>query len=180
VLTVFTLAPDLVFGSVSRTGEAEEVTSGNGRALIWSVVLERIWEQPLFGYGYGSATFILPQDPRLFSVAAHTHNLYFEVLFSGGAIALFLFVAALLVTFYEGIRNDRFGPLLVLSFFLLRGIFEPAPFGGVPTYAGYVFFIMIAFVAVRSRQGIERTGMRVSANAQELLELCQRNLRQAQ
>jgi len=179
VLTVLTLAPDLVFGSVSRTGEADEVTSGNGRALIWSVVLERIGQQPLFGYGYGSATFILPQDPRLFSVAAHTHNLYLEVLFSGGALALLLFLAALVVTFYDGIRNHCFEPLLILSFFLLRGIFEPAPFGGVPTYAGYVFFMMVAFVAARSIRGSERASAQVSAGAQSLLDLCQRNLRQA-
>lgn len=179
VLTVLVLAPDLVFGSVSRTGEADEVTSGNGRALIWSVVLELIGQQPLFGYGYGSATFILPADPRLFSVAAHTHNLYLEILFSGGLVALGLFITALAVTFYDGIRNHCFGPVLILSFFLLRGIFEPAPFGGAPTYAGYVFFTMIAFVAAKSTRGHERASARTGREARSLLELCQRNLRRA-
>jgi O-antigen ligase len=178
-LTVLVLAPDLVFGSVSRTGEAGEVTSGNGRALIWSVVLELIGQQPLFGHGYGSATFILPQDSRLFSVAAHTHNLYLEILFSGGVVALSLFIVALAVTFYDGLRNHCFGPLLIISFFLLRGIFEPAPFGGAPTYAGYVFFIMVAFVAARSVRGRERGHARLSANAKNMLDLCQSNLHQA-
>jgi len=142
-------------------------------------VLELIGQQPLFGYGYGSATFILPQDPRLFSVAAHTHNLYLEVLFSGGVIALSLFIAALAVTFYDGLRNHCFGPLLIISFFLLRGIFEPAPFGGAPTYAGYVFFIMVAFVAARSARGRERGHARLSSSAKSMLDLCQRNLRQS-
>jgi len=179
ILTVLVLAPDLVLGSVSRTGEAGEVTSANGRALIWSVVTEMIQQQPLFGYGYGSATFILPADPRLFNVAAHTHNLYLEVLFSGGIVALLLFIAALVVTFYDGIRNSCFEPLLIVAFFLLRGLFEPAPFGGAPTYAGYVFFIMVAIVAKRSMSGTARAGRQIHEGAAQRLEWCQQNLRQA-
>lgn len=177
LVTLLALAPDLILGAVSRTGDAGEVTSGNGRTMIWSVVLEMIGQQPLFGYGYGSATFILPEDPRLFSVAAHTHNLYLEILFSGGVVAMALFVAAIALTFYEGIRTHCFAPLLLIFFFLLRGIFEPAPFGGAPTYAAYVFFIMVAFVAARSMR-TQEAGERLSHDAQSLLALCRRNLRQ--
>lgn len=171
-LTVLITAPDLVLDSLSRTGESDEVTSGNGRSLIWSVVTELIRQKPIFGHGYASATFILPQDPRLFSVAAHTHNLYLEVLFSGGIMSFSLFLLALVVTAYYGIRNRAFEPLLILVFFLIRGLTEPAPFGSTPTFAGYAFFISLAFIAARTQTRIAIARGKLNWDANRMLDHC--------
>ena len=177
VLAVLTTAPDLVLDTLSRTGDGDEITSGNGRSLIWSVVFEMIAEKPLFGHGYAAATFLLPEDPRLFSVAAHTHNMYLEVLFSGGIMSLALFAVAMALTLYQGFRNHAFEPMLILVFFMFRGLTEPAPFGGVPTFAGYAFFLSIAFISARTqtRQLERAAASRVSSS--RIMEICQNNLR---
>lgn len=149
MLIVLLSAPEFFLSSLARSGDASEITTGTGRAEIWSVVLEHIARRPVTGYGYAAATSILPLDPRLFSVAAHTHNLYLEVLFSGGLIALGLFLTAILMTVYEGVRKRCFEPMIVLFFFLVRGVTEPSPFGNMPSFAGYAFFLSVAFVVVR-------------------------------
>jgi O-antigen ligase len=174
VLALVLLDPDTFLTLLSRSGDANEITSGTGRATIWSVVLERIAASPLLGYGYASATFILPLDPRLFAVAAHSHNLYLEVLFSGGVMSFFLFVLAIFITLYEGIRNRRFEPLLILAFFLLRGITEPSPFGGMPSFSAFAFFLSVSFIIVGARR---REGMgAISQSATESIRRCRSNL----
>lgn len=158
VLLLFLSAPDVILSGLSRSGDVEEIATGTGRSQIWAVVLEMIGQKPVFGHGYASSTFILPTDPRLFSVAAHAHNMYLEILFSGGIISFVLFLTALVITLYQGIRFRCFEPLVILFFFLLRGMTEPTPFSGLPSIGGYVFFISVAFVALRSRiaQGAEQ------------------------
>lgn len=146
-------SPETVMTGLSRSGDAEEITTGTGRAQIWSVVLEMIGEQPIFGYGYAAAMFILPEDPRLFSVAAHAHNMYLQILFSGGIISGGLFLASLIPTLYFGFRYKCTGPLILLFFFLFRGLTEPTPFSGLPSFGGYAFFISIAFITRRARLG---------------------------
>jgi O-antigen ligase len=149
LLVLLLAEPDFFMASLSRTGDASEISNGNGRTEIWAVVLEHIARRPLTGYGYAAATSILPLDPRLFSVAAHTHNLYLEVLFSGGIIAFGLFLVAIAMSIYEGLRKRCFEPLIMLFFFLIRGLTEPSPFSNMPTFAGYAFFMSAAFIVVR-------------------------------
>lgn len=146
-------SPESVMSGLSRSGDAEEITTGTGRAQIWSVVLEMIGARPIFGYGYAAATFILPEDPRLFSVAAHAHNMYLQILFSGGIISAGLFLASLIPTIYYGVRYKCTGPLILLFFFLFRGLTEPTPFSGLPSFGGYAFFIAVAFIARQARIG---------------------------
>jgi exopolysaccharide production protein ExoQ len=152
-ILIFTIlsSPESVMSGLSRSGDAAEITTGTGRAQIWSVVLEMIAMRPIFGYGYAAATFILPEDPRLFSVAAHAHNMYLQILFSGGIVSAGLFLASLIPTIYYGVRYRCTAPLILLFFFLFRGLTEPTPFSGLPSFGGYAFFIAIAFIASRVR-----------------------------
>lgn len=165
LLLVFLSAPDMILSGLSRSGDVEEIATGTGRSQIWAVVLEMIGQKPLFGHGYASSTFILPTDPRLFTVAAHAHNMYLEILFSGGIVAFGLFLAALAATLYQGIRFRCFEPLILLFFFLLRGMTEPTPFSGLPSIGGYVFFLCVAFIALRSRaaHSVEHTAAQTEA-----------------
>jgi O-antigen ligase len=132
---------DQILASVSRSGSTEEITSGTGRTRIWAVVLDLWMQQPLFGYGEGSAKFILPVHPLLFKAAAHAHNLYLSVLFAGGAVGLVLFVAAVLVTVRRALHQKAQHLVAVLMFPLIYGITES-------TINGFVSFVPICFFGV--------------------------------
>jgi O-antigen ligase len=143
---------DAIFSALSRSGDAREITSGTGRAEIWNVVLEYSAQSPILGYGFSSANSILPYDPRLFSVAAHAHNMYLEILFSGGAIGLIIFLSMIFFTIKTAIRNRQFKLLSVFAFFLIRGITEATPFSGV---AGYNTFLLCVIIAGIYRPNFE-------------------------
>lgn len=174
VIALVLLAPDKILSLLSRSGDVGEITSGTGRSIIWSVVLELIAARPLLGYGYGAATFILPLDPRLFYAAAHCHNLYLEVMFAGGFTSFLLFVAAVLMTLYEGIKGGRFEALLIFGFFLLRGITESSPFGGMPSFSAFAFFLSISFIiaGVQQRAGAGA----ISKSAADSIRRCRARL----
>ncbi|MDF8335011.1 O-antigen ligase family protein [Novosphingobium cyanobacteriorum] len=169
-------APDLILSSLARSGQASEITSGTGRSEIWTVVIEHIAARPVAGYGYAMSTTILPQDPRLFSVAAHCHNMYLEVFFSGGIITFALLLVALAATLYAGLRASCFEPMVVMLFYLLRGITEPAPFDNLPSFAGYTFYLAIAIIVLRSRQFRAKELQDQAMVARSLLDRCRGNL----
>jgi O-antigen ligase len=173
---LFISAPDMFLSSLARSGEASEITSATGRSEIWAVVLEHVFARPLTGYGYAMSTSILPMDPRLFSVAAHSHNMYLEVLFSGGAMSFSLLMVAVASTLYVGLRAGCFEPTIILLFYLLRGLTEPAPFDNLPSFAGYSFFLAVAFIAARARRANESRQQAQGILAERLIARCRANL----
>ena len=176
VAALFFSAPDMFLSSLARSGDASEITSATGRSEIWAVVLEHVAARPLTGYGYGMSTSILPMDPRLFSVAAHTHNMYLEVLFSGGAISFSLLMVAVVSTLYVGLRTGCIEPVIILLFYLLRGLTEPAPFDNLPSFAGYAFFLAVAFIVARARRADEGKQRARASIAARSLARCRLNL----
>lgn len=161
-------APDLVFSSLSRSGDATEISSGTGRAEIWTVVIEMIKQRPLTGHGYASASYILPLDPRLFSVAAHAHNMYLEVLFSCGIVGFAVLMVALVQSLWLGFRYEAHAALIIIFFFLLRGITEPAPFSGLPAYGGYAFLLAITIIGFRATRERDESRLIEDLQAEDL------------
>ena len=149
-LLVLVTYPDEILTSVSRSGDASEITSGTGRSFIWAVVIEHVSAKPFFGYGYSSSISVLPKDPRLFGVAAHAHNLYLEILFSGGVTALFLLFISIFWTMRASIRVGAFRESALLLFFLIKGVMEASPFTGIVSFNAFVFFFAIAVIASRN------------------------------
>lgn len=154
---VLSLFSNEIFSALSRSGDASEITSGTGRAEIWNVVLELWAASPFIGYGYSSASAILPLDPRLFSVAAHAHNMYLEILFSGGMIGFILLILFLVSTISVAVRNKQWKFLAILIFFIVRGLTEATPFSGVASYNSMILFILVAGIY---RPSIERLNAR--------------------
>ena len=125
------LFADDLMALVSRSSNETEIVTLTGRTRIWPVVVE-LWRQsPLFGYGFGSALYILPVHPDLFRAAAHSHNLYLEQLFSGGLIGFGLLVCSMVATIMVAWRRGAAGELSLLMFFLIYGMTEPVIFGPV-------------------------------------------------
>ena len=133
---------DQILEGMSRSGSASEITSGTGRTRIWSVVIDLWKDRPLFGYGAGSAKYILPIHPLLFAAAAHAHNLYLNILFAGGAVGLLLFLAGLVSTLRRTLVIRSHGLVGMLIFYLLYGMTEPAV-GGLVSFVSFGFYAII-------------------------------------
>jgi O-antigen ligase len=132
---------DLILSSLSRSGSIQEIETATGRTQIWAVAFDLWTQQPLFGYGGGSAKFILPVHPLLFKAAAHAHDLYLNVLFEGGAVGLLIFLWGLVSALWR-VWSRRVHSLMgVLVFFLLYGITEPM-------IEGVASFVPLGFYAV--------------------------------
>lgn len=141
---------DIIFSALSRTGSAEEITTGTGRAGIWAAALE-IWsEHPVWGLGFNSSLQILPKRSDLFTAAAHTHNVVLEVLFSGGLIGLCLFATALIASLYAAAERRRHAEIGIVLFYMVYGMTEPI-ITGIVNYPTLAFFatMVLAFVSER-------------------------------
>ena len=79
--------------SLSRTGEAEEIYNLTGRTDLWQFALDQIAASPLFGYGWGSARFVMVDGHF---ATHHAHNLLLNVMLGGGVVAGLLLAAMLL------------------------------------------------------------------------------------
>jgi O-antigen ligase len=71
-------------------------TSFTGRTNIWNAYIHLIEQQPLLGYGYGSAP-ANPANSHWLTIGAHSG--YLELTFQTGMIGLLLFLLILMYTF---------------------------------------------------------------------------------
>lgn len=141
--------PDEIFVLISRSGNTAEITNVTGRTDIWAVVIEMWKKSPLIGYGYSASLFMLPLDPRLFKTAAHAHNMVLELLFSGGVILASLFLFATISTIVQIVRMRAINEGILLSFFLLHGLVEAAPFSGMVGYSSFAFTLTLGLTIAK-------------------------------
>jgi O-antigen ligase len=151
---------DEIFSILSRSGRATEISQMSGRSMIWAVVIELWAERPVFGHGFLSALWILPLDPRLFHVAAHTHNLFLELLFAGGIVLLGIFLYAMACTFLQIYRLRAVNEATLIVFFLVRGLTEAGPFGGMVGYSAFTLGVTMALVISKVIDARELDAMR--------------------
>jgi O-antigen ligase len=140
---VLALLPD-VLESVSRTGSEEDITTLNNRSRVWAVALEHISKNPLLGEGYGASSELLRVDDRLFGAAVNAHNVYLEVLFSGGLLGFALFVTALATAAVASIRRRRPEALVGLIVFMILGVTESTPLAGLPAFASFAYLTVVS------------------------------------
>jgi O-antigen ligase len=149
--------PDQILSALSRSGEASEITSVTGRSSIWAVVIELWAQRPLLGHGYASSLSILPLDPRLFGVAAHSHNMYLELLFGGGIVVLGIFLYGTFQTLLAMYRLGAVSEATLFVFFLVRGVTESGPFNAMIAYNGFAFSMTIALVILKVMDAREKS-----------------------
>ncbi|MGE0697545.1 MAG: O-antigen ligase family protein [Hyphomicrobiaceae bacterium] len=149
-VTLFTFS-DEIFSLVSRTGDAEEITSATGRTRIWSVVSELVWHSPIIGQGYASAQHILSIHPDLFVAAAHCHNWYLEMFFSTGLVGLLLLFWCILTTIVLAARVGAARELALFCFFLSYGLTEPV-IGGLTNLAFMMMQASLVLLFHRAKQ----------------------------
>jgi len=147
---VITFVPDVTTFLTRSDSVTNDLSSLNGRSWIWDVAWESIRAHRILGQGYGASRLILPMDDRLFGAAVNTHNLYLELLFSGGLVLFGIFACVAAATIFSAAKRGRTEALIALLFFLIRGGAEAAPFAGLPLFAAFAFYIAVALCLARS------------------------------
>lgn len=147
------LFPEEIFGLLSRTGDADEISSGTGRSRIWAVVLDMIPKSWVFGYGYASAIHVLSTHPDLFAAAAHCHNLYLEVMFGSGIIGFAALVWSIVTSFVLAIRIGAARELALFFYFLPYGLTEPVVGGS--TFLGLFIWQAAIVLMIHRKKQIE-------------------------
>ena len=115
-----------VVGSVAKTGDASELTSGTGRAEIWAETIRLIKEKPLTGYGIGAAQDLLDE----FSQSAHNMVLHAGMISGVGGMLMMLALIIYLIRI--GFRGKNrivaaIAMLLVVSGMLEDTVLETFP-----------------------------------------------------
>ena len=162
---------------IARNEGLDDIYTLTGRADIWAVVIDLVGKRPLVGYGYGASAFILPRDPRLFDAAVHAHNMPLQILFSGGVIAFSAFILALGATGLMALRSAAIEPVVIGCYFMLRGITEPTPFGGLPNFGAYVFCFAAAAISSRGVAQRRLAQLRHRHSAMQRYATCVENLK---
>jgi O-antigen ligase len=142
--------PDISAYLMRAEAGPDDLASLNGRARIWAVVWEFIHAHPIIGQGYGASRLILPNDDRLFTAALNSHNLYLELLFSGGIVMLGLFAVAMLITVYKSVIRRRVEALIFVLYFLIVGAAESSPYGALPLFSVVAFYSAVSLCLVRT------------------------------
>ncbi|MEM6363076.1 MAG: O-antigen ligase family protein [Planctomycetota bacterium] len=91
---------------VSKTGDADEITSGTGRADIWSRAFELIAERPMIGHGFNAAPSLMIDHSQA------THNAVLHATLATGWLGGGLMLSLLMWNLYLVLRCDS---LLVRS-----------------------------------------------------------------
>jgi O-antigen ligase len=116
--------------AVSKSGDAEELTSATGRSQIWAYSIKLIMDQPLTGYGATTSKYFLSE------YSMYTHNLVLNIAFStgifGGLIGLVMVLQQALGLVFHRHRITN----AIVAFVLVNGLFENLIFSilaGMPT-----------------------------------------------
>lgn len=150
VCLVIGFVPDVSAYLARADAGPDDLASLNGRSRIWSVVWEYIYAHPIIGQGYGASRLILPNDDRLFSAALNSHNLYLELLFSGGLIMLALYTVGVVICVFQSVTRKRAEALILLLFFLIVGATEASPYGGLPLFGAFGFYTAVSLCLART------------------------------
>jgi O-antigen ligase len=149
--------PDIAVHFTRNGTGSDELASLNGRSWIWDVAIENIRTHPIFGQGYGASRLILPNDERLFSAALNAHNVYLELLFSGGVVLFALYFFSVAISIVRSVTRRRIEALIALLFFLIVGAAEATPYGGLPLFPAFVFYIAVSLCLARSPREFQAT-----------------------
>ncbi len=115
---------------VSKSGDADELTSATGRSEIWAYAIRLISQRPLTGYGAATSKHYLAR------YSSYTHNMILNVAFSTGVVGGFACLIMVLGRIRAMLSISH--PLAdgILAFIIVNGFFENVIFAiitGMPT-----------------------------------------------
>ncbi|MGB7345830.1 MAG: O-antigen ligase family protein [Pirellulaceae bacterium] len=133
-------------GSVSKTGDTTELTTGTGRVDIWAEAIRLISEKPVTGYGFGAAQSLMIEYSQ------STHNMFLHAAMVAGVFAGGIMIC-LALWLINVMINGQFRPVSALAvFILISGIFEDTVLETFPGPATFSFFVCCLCPLQRSRE----------------------------
>jgi O-antigen ligase len=146
-----------ILASVERRLEGRalnDLSTGAGRTLIWSVAIQGGMENPLFGQGLDFWSL----ENRLrwgLSGAVHAHNLFLQVFSRSGFIglgALLLFLYFLLQYAVRASGSTRGGSIAMITVFFMRAMSE-VPISPNSILGSEFLAMMACFIYIIDRGG---------------------------
>ncbi len=98
-MVIFLLSLDNVLDIFGRN------TQLTGRTYLWQILLPFIWQNPVLGYGFGTAFWEIPRRVRLESWMIHAHNLYLETWLQLGLGGLVLTLMLIFQLFKDSLHS---------------------------------------------------------------------------
>lgn len=143
LFVTYQIAPDSIqsfLGSFSRTGDLQEILSFTGRSDIWQIVLDKFYENPLFGWGYAKSADILGMNSEAVGfTVGQAHNLYLQVLISLGLVGAIVFFSWYVGLLMRSIREKKFGQLIIFLYIAFVGFTETIILNTIANNAFLVF-----------------------------------------
>lgn len=142
-----------VLTTVSRSGKIEEVTSLTGRSYVWDQMFVMIERRPVIGHGHATMSKVLAmhQDEIGFE-AGQAHNLYLQILFSGGIVGLFLYILNILAALWpasvQAFRDRRPYFLCIIFYILIASFTESIMLSSVANNAYLLFTICLTALSL--------------------------------
>ncbi len=144
--------------------------AGTGRVYIWRRTVELIEKRPLLGYGLDNLPYYFPQDDPLKNsglddpniIVDKPHNIYLDIAFGSGVLALLAFLVLLLRYAWQNIKLLRHGisgetgvflagSLAGWCGYLIQGMFNDSTIG-----VSIVFWILFGVSASILKQELEK------------------------
>ncbi len=150
------------------------IGAGSGRLFIWGNTFDLIKQRPLVGYGLDTFSYHFPQsDPeKIAALETHTvivdkpHNLYINVLYGSGVIALLALLALLVVQFLKALKTiftqqlDNEQSIVFISLFigwlayLMQSLFNDSVIGTAPIF-WVVFGVIVVLMNKINKTNVE-------------------------
>lgn len=145
------------------------VGAGSGRLFIWKNTFDLVKERPLLGHGLDTFVYHFPQnDPdKIANLETHTvivdkpHNLYINMLYGSGVIALLPLLALIIMYFFKNVkviftqRPDNEVNIVMFSLFigwiayLVQALFNDSVIGTAPIF-WVLFGIGVSYLGLYS------------------------------
>lgn len=128
-------------GSFSRSGNIDEITTLTGRISIWQTALELIAQKPYFGYGFGSAQWLLENNysTQFGWTTGSAHNSFLHMALEMGLILTALFHIHIVLLLIRSLREKNFFNLGIILVLIIIGALEKSYSGN----AGFLFLFML-------------------------------------
>jgi O-antigen ligase len=139
--------PQLLDGlsqKLSRSGDAAEIYTGNGRLEIWNFVWTKIMEAPVLGWGYNSSKVILAQYYGFENglMVDSAHNMFLQSLLSVGFLGTLPLL--LLLGWLAAKCLARPSPILAYFFIfvVIASLSDTSALGTTPTVLTLLFMLV--------------------------------------
>jgi O-antigen ligase len=134
---------------VSKSGEADELTSATGRAEIWQYSMHLISERPLLGHGAATSKYYLADYSK------YTHNLLLNIAFSTGIFGGLLGLVMVLYQSATVIFKTHAIVSAVIVYILVNGLFENVIFSTIAGMPTLLWAMSMAWYQVSDFNGSE-------------------------